>query len=81
MARSDKRDGSVRPLLLEGEDTLTTSFTRAITGAELLRLMQEPIYIGRVKLFHGCASWYRTELARMAAQSREVLDAIAKLQS
>lgn len=65
----------------EDGDAPDTSFTRAITGAELLRLLQEPSYIGRVKLFQGCATWYRKELARMAAQSREVLEAIAKLQS
>jgi len=55
--------------------------TRPITPAELLRLLRDPGYVGRAKLFHGCANWYGTELARMAAQSRAVLAAIAKLQS
>jgi hypothetical protein len=62
-------------------DAPSTSITRPISAEELLTLLQQPGYVGRLKLFHGCATWYGSEIARMADQVREVLEAIETLQS
>ena len=56
-----------------------TSYMRMITAHQLLSLRDDPGFIGRVKLYHGCAAWYHGELTGLAAHIESVLDTIASL--
>ena len=58
-----------------------TSYQSRITTTELLALLRNPGYVGRVKLYHGCAGWYCGELGQLAEHTRKVLTTITNLQN
>ncbi|MEC8251683.1 MAG: hypothetical protein VX044_00605 [Planctomycetota bacterium] len=64
-----------------GDLTPDTSYQRRITAGKLLQLLQSQDYIGRAKLYQGCASWYSGELGGIADHIRELLAIIKDLQN
>ncbi|MAD32937.1 MAG: hypothetical protein CMJ88_04190 [Planctomycetes bacterium] len=63
-----------------GGATLDTSYQTKITTTDLLALLRDAGFVGRVKLYHGCASWYCGELGQLAEHIRKVLRTITELQ-
>ena len=57
------------------------SYCKMMAGRQLAVLLRDQGYVGRVKLYHGCAGYYCSELNRIASQTRKLLKMIAALRS
>jgi hypothetical protein len=57
------------------------SYCKMVSGEQLAALLRDQGYVGRVKLYHGCAGYYCSELNRIASQTRKLLKMIAALRS
>ena len=62
-----------------GEIIPASSFVDFLTPEELLSLRNDHGYLGRIKVFHGSASWYTFELERLSKHIGKLLEIIEEM--
>ena len=62
-----------------GKTPPDTSYKQLLTAKKLWKLLSNPEYLGRVKLFYGSSNWYSSEIERLSDHIKKLLDIIDKM--